>query len=108
MSNKLKTVKVMVPVKGLRYRLSDRERSDLRDSANDKGVVCELELEPENEYDPRAIKVLAIGKHIGYVARPVNVPLYRTIKAGLKIKTCKMVEYDKRTDEGRLEVLLYK
>jgi hypothetical protein len=33
------------------------------------GDVIRLEAEPDNEYDANAIKVMANGKHVAYVAR---------------------------------------
>lgn len=32
-------------------------------------VVIQLEREPQNKYDPNAIKVLADGKQIGYIGK---------------------------------------
>ena len=32
-------------------------------------VVIQLEREPQNQYDPNAIKVLADGKQIGYIGK---------------------------------------
>lgn len=38
-------------------------------SQHKESVVIQLEREPQNAYDPNAIKVLADGKQIGYIGK---------------------------------------
>lgn len=39
------------------------------------GVDLELRCEPDNPHDPRAVKVLAQGIHVGYLSKG-NVRMY--------------------------------
>jgi hypothetical protein len=41
-----------------------------------KGDQVFLELEPTNEFDPHAVKVLAGGKHIAYIPRDIAAMFY--------------------------------
>lgn len=40
--------------------------------------AVEFELEPSNEHDPFAVKVLADGVHVGYIPREMSAVLYAT------------------------------
>ena len=43
-----------------------------------------LEPEPDNEYDPRAVKVIhtEFGYHLGYIPRDSNGPLFEALQNG--------------------------
>ncbi|MDO4178574.1 MAG: HIRAN domain-containing protein [Phascolarctobacterium sp.] len=48
-----------------------------------KGIVVECKKEPENQYDPEAIKVLSEGYgKVGYIANSVNTRKGETLSAG--------------------------
>ena len=62
--------------------LPDLQRDDL----------LTLEEEPENEYDPMAIRVLTrSGKHLGYVPRYYNKPILERLQRGVTY-SCKVLE----------------
>lgn len=42
-------------------------------------VPLRLVLEPDNRYDPRAVRIEAFGRHIGYVPRADNLPVNRLL-----------------------------
>lgn len=42
--------------------------------------------EPENPHDPRAIRIEAHGRHIGYVPRSENRPLGRLLEQGAEVR----------------------
>jgi hypothetical protein len=42
-------------------------------------VPLRLVLEPDNPYDPRAVRIEAFGRHIGYVPRADNQPINRLL-----------------------------
>jgi type II secretory pathway component PulF len=41
-----------------------------------KGEKLSLELEPTNEFDPYAVKVIAGGEHIAYIPRDISAMFY--------------------------------
>lgn len=47
-----------------------------------EGTVLDLEREPDNAYDPDAIKVLSNGNHIGYISRDTASFLSPEIDSG--------------------------
>ena len=56
-------------------------------------VVIQLEREPQNQYDPNAIKVLADGKQIGYIGKDYSGILAPMMdnefrRFGAKVKDC--------------------
>lgn len=112
-----KIVTETITVVGFRYRLSSDELKDLqRRIENDGALVCQLELEPENQADPKAIKVVAVdpedrvfsGRHLGYVARPVNESIFDFLRKGGKISACLLEFVDRAEGYGELEVAFSK
>lgn len=100
---------------GLKYRLSDHEIQQMEDFIDEEGgIACNLEREPENAVDPKAVKVIALDPenrvfhnwHIGYVRRPANSPLSDLLRKGADIKMCMLTFVDAQTGEGELQVAL--
>lgn len=56
----------------------------VRDLAKNESV--QLQPEPYNEYDSNAVKILAHGEFIGYVARANNVELSQAFEANADLK----------------------
>lgn len=50
------------------------------------GDVLALSREPDNPYDPRAVRVLWHGSQIGYAPRVDNVDLARFMDRGVKVE----------------------
>lgn len=59
-----------------------------------------FEREPDNEYDPNAIKVLVDDVHVGYLARANNHSLAEDMDNGAE-PTARLIDHD-----GRKPVLL--
>lgn len=49
--------------------------------------------EPSNQYDKYAVKIMAGGRHIGYVPKPINVDVWALRDLGYKPKAT-LVEYN--------------
>ena len=47
------------------------------------GTLLNIELEPDNSYDPRAVKISYKDYHLGYVPRGSNRILYKLLKVGI-------------------------
>lgn len=45
------------------------------------GDVVSLEPDPENEYDPQAVKVVFAGHHIGFIPKSANPPIFAALQA---------------------------
>jgi hypothetical protein len=45
------------------------------------GDVVSLEPDPENEYDPQAVKVIFNGHHIGFIPKQSNPPVFAALQA---------------------------
>ncbi len=61
-----------VKVAGESYRQDDLVRITGRrgfEAVKIENVDLELVCEPDNEHDPRAVKVLAQGRHVGYLSK---------------------------------------
>lgn len=56
----------------------------IKDLKNGTDIV--FEREPDNKYDPNAVKVLAEGKHIGFLPRGSWVS--KEMDKGVKFKAC--------------------
>lgn len=86
------TFSISFAVKGLRYRAEDAQ-----DAAHEleEGDDLELEEEPDNEYDPYAIKVLTMdGYHIGYVEATKAKRISGNIDKLVECKVKKISEYE--------------
>ena len=46
------------------------------------GDVVSLEPDPENEYDPQAVKVIFAGHHIGFIPKASNPPIFSALRDG--------------------------
>lgn len=46
------------------------------------GLLLELEAEPDNPYDPQAIKICYKDFHLGYVPRSENTIFYKLLRVG--------------------------
>jgi hypothetical protein len=49
-------------------------------------VPLRLVLEPHNPFDPRAVRIEAFGRHIGYVPRVDNQPIHRLLVQGAPVQ----------------------
>lgn len=60
------------------------------------GDMLRLEPEPENPYDPRAVKVISpldtLPEHLGYIARADNPAVFAALQAGTTIE-CKIIAF---------------
>lgn len=100
---------------GLKYRLSDHEIQQMEDFIDEEGgIACKLEREPDNDVDPKAVKVITLDPenrvfhnwHIGYVRRPANSALSDLLRRGGVVKMCLLTFVDARKGEGELQVVL--
>ena len=85
------TFSLRFEVAGIRYR-----DEDAQDAAYglEEGDYLELEEEPDNRYDPYAVKVLTTdGYHIGYVCASRAPLISRTIDKLIECKVKKIPEY---------------
>lgn len=67
-----KIANVDLKVVGVTFKNDDgssREDKIIEISQHKDTVIIQLEREPQNKYDPNAIKVLADGKQIGYIGK---------------------------------------
>ncbi len=46
------------------------------------GTLLTLQLAPENDYDPRAVKILYKDYHLGFIPREENRIFYKLLKIG--------------------------
>jgi hypothetical protein len=52
-----------------------------------KGDALILAREPTNSHDPKAVQVLSDdGVHVGYVPRPLNIPIFGLLEAGFEVR----------------------
>lgn len=81
-----KTMRHQTYIAGVKFRPGAAEvLADLdRETA-----TFDLELEPTNEYDPNAVKILAEnGMHVGYVPKDLAPEIGNLIRAGRISKCC--------------------
>jgi hypothetical protein len=71
----------LFPVAGFQFHQGPQLLKHLR-----PGMGLELVPEPHNPHDPRAIRIEAFGRHIGYVPRADNGPLGRLLAQGASLK----------------------
>lgn len=48
------------------------------------GMLLNIELEPDNSYDPRAVKISYESYHLGYIPRSNNRIFYKLLSVGIK------------------------
>lgn len=85
-------ISISFAVKGLQYR--DEEAIDAAYEL-EEGELLKLEEEPDNEYDPFAVKVLTIdGHHIGYVEASKAKRISNNMNRLTECKVKKLSEYD--------------
>lgn len=70
--------KGIYPIIGMRHRGVEAERI-VRSLARDEALV--LERDPENQYDPNAVKVIARGEHVGFVPKALAALLAKDMDA---------------------------
>lgn len=46
------------------------------------GETLTLEPDPDNEYDPRAVKVMLDQHHVGFIPRQSNGPIFEHLTGG--------------------------
>lgn len=65
-------MKITTTLVGATFR-SREARHTLREATI--GERLSLEPDPENEYDPHAVRIMREGQHIGFVAKQDNGPI---------------------------------
>ncbi|MDE2103566.1 MAG: HIRAN domain-containing protein [Patescibacteria group bacterium] len=70
--------KGLYPIVGSRHRGPEAERI-IRTLARDEALV--LERDPQNPYDPNAVKVIARGEHVGFVPKALAALLAKEMDA---------------------------
>lgn len=102
-------------VVGIQYRITPEGRDLIEDIIDQEGkLTCSLELEPENEVDPDAIKVVGLdskkkrftGTHLGYIRRPVNRYLAELLEKGARVESAILNFIEPESGEGEIEVRL--
>ncbi len=68
------------PIRGYRYRSEPTDLARLT-----VGDTLSLQAEPENPYDPSAVRVIHDGKHIGYLPRENNHHASRLLQQGARL-----------------------
>lgn len=76
-----------IKIAGVSFR--QRELGELYEADWNK-VQIELEEEPDNQYDPNAIKILASLKHVGYLPAMVAPHVKELLNSGEKFE-CALV-----------------
>jgi hypothetical protein len=71
----------LFPVAGFQFHDGPQLLAHIR-----PGMALALVAEPDNRHDPRAIRIEAHGRHIGYVPRSDNGPLGRLIAQGAPLR----------------------
>jgi hypothetical protein len=100
---------------GFRYRMSKIEMSQLSKLVDDEeGVPCQFKLEPDNQVDPKAVKVVLKSKYanfqnrfIGYIRRPSNATLFDLLQKGAEVKMALLTFVDVDAGEGEVEVAVF-
>lgn len=72
-------MQIMCELAGAAFRPAEA-KAELRAAV--VGTTVSLEPDPENEYDPSAVKVMLNGHHIGFVARGSNPPVFSALVDG--------------------------
>jgi hypothetical protein len=70
-----------VLVNDAQNNIREIQRRGFGDEASEK---LTLSREPDNKYDPNAIKVEADGKYVGYIPRGINKGVAEKIDAGCR------------------------
>jgi hypothetical protein len=112
---KPKVAEFTLTVVGLKYRMDKIEMSQLSKLVDDEeGVPCQFQREPDNEVDPKAVKVIVQSKYvnfsnrfIGYVRRPSNATLSELLRQGAEVKLALLTYVDANDGEGELEVAVF-
>lgn len=60
-------------------------RDIIRNELSIGDTDLELECEPDNEFDPHAVRVMHYGIHLGYVAKANNPQIFDALNAGVKL-----------------------
>ena len=71
---------LMLPVQGYQYY---QEQLPLTELSED--MQADFEAEPDNKFDPEAIKIIINGVKVGYVCRGLTGSFHKWMKAGLAI-----------------------
>lgn len=72
-------MQIITTLAGANFRPAEA-RDIVKESAI--GDPVELEPDPSNAYDSSAVKVMAYGQHIGFVAKKDNGPLFEHLTQG--------------------------
>lgn len=51
-----------------------------------------LQTDPDNEYDPQAIKVMYLDRHVGYVSKKTYDDVREYVEKGVKVTECTITD----------------
>lgn len=83
-------------IKGLHYRSDEAKNEAMRLIA---GNEVELECEPDNSFDPYAVKILSNGFHIGYISKNISYYITNDIKQGGYISIVSSTDISYKADK---------
>jgi hypothetical protein len=74
-------MEVFSPLVGVTFRPAEA-KDIVRGLTQEDGDKLSLEAEPDNAYDPRAVKVIhtPTGEHLGYIARENNFEIFNALQ----------------------------
>jgi len=84
-------MKITCPLVGASFRESE-DRDALR--AASIGTICDLQADPENEYDNTAVAVYIDSHHIGFIPKDMNGPIFAHLSAGSEA-TATIISFEK-------------
>lgn len=84
-------MKITCPVVGANFRPTES-----RDAlyAASIGTTCELEADPDNEYDSSAVRVLIDEHHVGFLPTDMNGPVFEELTEGAEV-TATIISFEK-------------
>lgn len=72
------------------------------------GSLVTLELEEDNAYDPRAVKIMFGEYHLGYIPRNSNRIFYKLLKVGINNIQCRIQKISPMEDpEKQIQVVAH-
>ncbi len=72
------------------------------------GTLLSIELEEDNKYDSRAVKICFKNYHLGYIPRDSNRIFYKLLKVGVKNISVRIQKIDPNAHpEGQFHVVAH-
>ena len=97
-----------LPLVGASFRVKRLTRRMISDSLEEEAIGCSLELEPDNEWDDKAVKVILTDYlpdlHIGYIGRPANKALFDLIVESDLRMNCLITSFDYENGTGNVRI----